>query len=172
MLKGRKKVLGLEDLYQPLEEHYADRLGTALEKAWENEVKKKRAKNKQPSLMAAGLKVYGLQIMFLGSLLLIFEMLFKVTMPIFLGGVVRYYANPDKSNISEAYLYSAGIIACSFFTVLSQHALMLTNLSCGMKIRVSACSIIYRKSLRLSKTALINTTSGQIVNLLSNDVGR
>lgn len=117
LLKGRKKVLELEDLYKPLNEHHADMLGTKLEEAWEEEVEKKRAKNQQPSLMSAGLKVFGFNIMFLGSLLLVFEMLFKVTMPIFLGGVVRYYANPEKSNISEAYWYSAGIIACSFFAV-------------------------------------------------------
>lgn len=172
LLKGRKKILGLEDLYQPLDEHLADKLGCKLEKAWEDEVKKKRAKNKKPSLMSAGLKVYGFDIMFLGCILLVSEMLFKVTMPIFLGGVVRYYANPERSNISEAYWYSAGIIACSFFAVITQHALMLSNLTLGMKVRVSACSIIYRKSLKLSKAALINTTSGQIVNLLSNDVGR
>lgn len=122
--------------------------------------------------MSAGLKVYGWTIMSMGTLLLIFEMLFKVTMPIFLGGIVRYYAAPEGSNISIAYWYSAGIIACSFLTVMSQHALMLSNLSCGMKIRIAACSMIYRKSLKLSKKALINTTSGQIVNLLSNDVGR
>lgn len=117
LLKGRRKVLELDDLYQPLEEHHADKLGTKLEKAWEEEVVKKRAKNKQPSLMSAGLKVFGFDIMFLGSLLLVFEMLFKVTMPIFLGGVVRYYANPERSDISEAYWYSAGIIACSLFSV-------------------------------------------------------
>lgn len=172
LLKGRKKVLGLEDLYQPLEEHHADKLGSKLEKAWEEEVKKKRNKNKKPSLMAAGLKVFGFDIAFLGCLLFTFEMLFKVTMPIFLGGIVSYYAKPERSNISEAYLYSAGIIACSFFSVLSSHSLMLSNLSCGMKMRISACSLIYRKSLKLSKTALIDTTTGQVVNLLSNDVGR
>lgn len=172
LMKGRKKVLGMDDLYQPLPEHLADKLGNKLEKAWEDELKKQRSKNKKPSLMSAGLKVFGFDIIFLGSLLLIFEMLFKVTMPIFLGGVVRYYANPERSNISEAYLFSAGIIACSFFSVCSQHALMLSNLNCGMKIRIAACSMIYRKSLKLSKTALINTTSGQVVNLLSNDVGR
>lgn len=172
LLKGRKKILGLEDLYQPLDDHLADKLGSKLEKAWENEVKRARAKNKKPSLMSAGLKVYGFDILFLGCILLISEMLFKVTMPIFLGGVVRYYANPEHSNISQAYWYSGGIIACSFLAVLTQHSLMLTNLTSGMKIRVSACSMIYRKSLKLSKAALINTTSGQIVNLLSNDVGR
>lgn len=162
----------MEDLYQPLESHLAGKLGTQLEKAWEEEVKKKRAKNKKPSLMAAGLKVYGWNIAFLGCILLTSEMLFKVTTPIFLGGIVRYYANQERSGISEAYWYSGGIIACSFFSVMTQHGLMLTNLTLGMKVRVSACSMIYRKSLKLSKTALINTTSGQVVNLLSNDVGR
>lgn len=172
LLKGRKKELDIEDLYQPLEEHYADQLGSKLEKAWEEETKKKRSKNQKPSLMAAGLKVFGNKIALLGCLLLVFEMLFKVTTPIFLGGIVRYYASPDRSNISEAYLYSAGIIGCSFLNVLCQHSLMLSNLNCGMKIRIAACSMIYRKSLKLSKTALVNTTSGQVVNLLSNDVGR
>jgi ATP-binding cassette subfamily C (CFTR/MRP) protein 4 len=171
LLKGRKKILDLEDLYKPLPDHYADTLGSKLEKAWLEQLSKQRAKNKKPSLMAAGLKVFGFDIIFLGTLLLIFEMLFKATMPIFLGGIVRYYAN-ERSNISEAYLYSAGLIACSFFSVLSQHSLMLSNLTCGMRIRIAACSMIYRKSLKLSKTAMINTTSGQIVNLLSNDVGR
>lgn len=153
-------------------DHYADKLGSKLEKAWQEQLSQQRSKNKKPSLMSAGLKVFGYDILFLGTLLLTFEMLFKATMPIFLGGIVKYYANPERSDISEAYLYSAGLLVCSFLSVLSQHSLMLSNLTCGMRIRIAACSLIYRKALKLSKTAMVNTTSGQIVNLLSNDVGR
>ncbi|KAL5274290.1 ABCC4 family protein [Megaselia abdita] len=74
--------------------------------------------------------------------------------------------------MKEAYLHATGLILCSVFNVLFMHSYMLANIHLGMKIRVAMCSMIYRKSLRLSKTALGDTTAGQVVNLISNDVGR
>ncbi|KAL7050851.1 hypothetical protein ACKWTF_004247 [Chironomus riparius] len=172
LVKGKKKVLGLEDLYQPLEQHKAINLGTKIEKEWESELGKKRAQNKSPSLMKAGLKVFGGELTVYGIFLLLIEMCLKVTSPFLLGGIIRYYANPAESSSNEPYLYAGGLILCSFLNVISAHSLMLSQLNLGLKIRIAACSLIYRKSLRLSKSALINTTSGQVVNLLSNDVGR
>lgn len=89
----------------------------------------------------------------------------------FLLGLIAYYSN-EEHNIETAYLYAAGVILCSALNVIIMHPYMLGTMHTGMKIRVAMCSMIYRKALRLSKAALGNTTAGQVVNLISNDVGR
>ena len=42
----------------------------------------------------------------------------------------------------------------------------------GMWLRVASSGLVYRKMLRLNQEALVSTTAGQIVNLLTNDVQR
>uniref|UniRef100_A0A182V3W3 Uncharacterized protein n=1 Tax=Anopheles merus TaxID=30066 RepID=A0A182V3W3_ANOME len=169
--KGYKKELNTDDLYQPLREHKSDGLGDRLCEAWENEQKQARMKNRKPKLLRAGFRVFGWEIALLGLVLLTLEMLFKVSQPFFLGKLVAYYSR-QQGDITEAYLYAGAVVLCSAINVLFIHPYMLSQLHLGMKLRVAACSMIYRKSLRLSKTALGDTTAGQVVNLLSNDVGR
>lgn len=96
---------------------------------------------------------------------------FRVTQPICLFGMMSYFAGKD-SDLMKAELYAAGLMAGSVFTVVFAHPYMLGVLHLGMKMRVALCSLVYRKALRLSRTALGDTTIGQVVNLLSNDVGR
>ncbi|KAJ8983669.1 hypothetical protein NQ317_003456 [Molorchus minor] len=69
-------------------------------------------------------------------------------------------------------MYAGLIVLATLINVLCIHNYQLRVMHLGMKIRVAACSLIYRKALKLSKTALAETTVGQMVNLLSNDVGR
>jgi ABC-type multidrug transport system fused ATPase/permease subunit len=56
--------------------------------------------------------------------------------------------------------------------IVLAHPFFFQTYRLGMKCRVAACFLIYKKSLRLSQSALSETTVGQMVNLLSNDVNR
>lgn len=170
--KGNKKELQTTDLYQALKEHKSETLGDKLCKSWEKEMLKKSTKGGNPSLMLATVRVFGWPIASLGFILCAIEFLLRVSQPIFLGNLIKYYSSGGTSDKTEAYLYAGAVILCSALTVLSVHPFMLSQLHVGMKLRVAMCSMIYRKALKLSKTALGDTTAGQVVNLLSNDVGR
>ncbi|XP_030373816.1 probable multidrug resistance-associated protein lethal(2)03659 [Scaptodrosophila lebanonensis] len=173
--KGRKKTLNENDLYRALDEHKSDYLGSRLSAAWENELEQKRKKKKNPSLLRASMSVFGWRFAWLGFVLFVVEIGFRVTQPLFLGGLVSYYAdssNQNDDNQTKAYLYALGVILCSALNVLFMHPYMMGILHTGMKMRIAMCSMIYRKALRLSRTALGDTTIGQVVNLISNDVGR
>lgn len=91
--------------------------------------------------------------------------------PIFLGGLISFYSTPGQ-DIYTAYIYAGAVVLSCTLNVVLMHPYVLAQLHCGMKLRVALCSMIYRKSLKLSKNALGETTAGQVVNLLSNDVSR
>ena len=95
----------------------------------------------------------------------------------------------------HAYLYATGVIMGSAFSMLSHHCNFFTCQHMGMQIRVATSSLVYRKArtifitewcfkwinfaiyfckqgLKLSQKGLGQTTIGQMVNLMSNDVSR
>ncbi|KAK9504179.1 hypothetical protein O3M35_010567 [Rhynocoris fuscipes] len=96
----------------------------------------------------------------------------RIAQPLLLGGLISFFTPGSKMTLGEAYGWAVGVILCSGFNVLFMHPYMMAVMHIGMKVRVAACSLIYRKALRLSKMTLGQTTVGQVVNLLSNDVNR
>lgn len=91
--------------------------------------------------------------------------------PLFLAEFLKFFTTSDVT-LQQAYLYAGGVIMCSAINIFVVHPYMMGILHMGMKMRVACCTLIYRKALRLSRTALGSTTIGQAVNLLSNDVNR
>ncbi|XP_075236154.1 putative multidrug resistance-associated protein lethal(2)03659 isoform X2 [Lycorma delicatula] len=182
---GYKRELEVTDLYSPLHEHRSDVLGDKFESTWNDEKAKALRKNREPSLLCVISRIFGWDILLHGIVLACVEVFVRTSQPLFLGRLIRYFTQQQiKSDeekvvstdnlitLEQAYWYAGGVILCSTLSVIIMHPYMMGVFHIGMKIRVGCCSLIYRKALRLSKTALGQTTVGQIVNLLSNDVNR
>lgn len=98
---------------------------------------------------------------------------FRLLQPLALSKLLYLFdQNLIEERKTEAYIYSAIIILLNAIHVLSSNHFFLTVVQVGMKMRIACCSLIYRKALKLSKCSLAETTVGQIVNIISNDVSR
>ncbi|CAH0557333.1 unnamed protein product [Brassicogethes aeneus] len=169
LYKGCKKELDEDDLYKPLKEHESHKLGDRLEDFWKQE----KSTNKHPKLWRAIWNMFKKEIIGYGVLQFFLEFCLRLSQPLAIGQLMNYYQpNQISVTLNEAYMYAAFIVLTSFLGVLVSHCCLFGLQSLGMKIRIACCSLIYRKSLRLSKAALGKTTIGQMVNLLSNDVNR
>ncbi|CAG9825399.1 unnamed protein product [Phaedon cochleariae] len=169
LYKGWNKELDEDDLYQPFEEHVSHRLGDRLEEIWKLE----KLNHSKPSLLRALWVMFRKEIFWHAGWTFILEFFLKMSQPILLGQLIRFY-EPNQTTITlqQAYIYAAGIVLVSLMYVLVSHSFYLSLQHLGMKLRIACCSLIYRKTLKLSKRALVNTTIGQMINLLSNDVNR
>lgn len=91
--------------------------------------------------------------------------------------------------IANMSILSACLVVDAFIMVILSHHAFFGESVVGMRIRVAVSSLVYRKvkefscsnknfntgpiqTLKLTETSLRQTTPGQIVNLLSNDVSR
>ncbi|KAK6195726.1 hypothetical protein SNE40_001091 [Patella caerulea] len=168
---GYERPLEVEDMYNVNTEDSSDTLGDQLEREWFKELAKVKGTKKKPSLLIALIKCFGWRYSVLGFIVLVEEGT-KVVQPLLLGGLIRYFTPDSNMSDKEAYLYAMGVSLCAIVLAVSHHPYFFTVCKIGMQARIACCSLIYKKSLRLSNEALGKTTTGHIVNLLSNDVNR
>ncbi|GLG99917.1 Probable multidrug resistance-associated protein lethal(2)03659 [Gryllus bimaculatus] len=171
--RGYQRDLEVDDLTQPLTEHRSDLLGDVFEKRWSEETRRAaRRGGARPSLTRVLARVFGVQLALYGLVLAAMELGLRVAQPIFLGRLVLSFSSESEVSRDAALGYAAGVVLCSVVDVCVTHPYFMGLSHMGMKMRVGSCSLLYRKALRLSKTALGDTTAGQVVNLLANDVAR
>ncbi|XP_065758084.1 ATP-binding cassette sub-family C member 4-like [Muntiacus reevesi] len=171
---GHKRKLEPDDMYSVLPEDRSQRLGEELQGYWDQEVKRPQKDAQEPSLMKAIVKCYWKSYLIWGVFTFLEEGT-RVVQPIFLGKMISYVENYDPNDsvaLHEAYGYAAGLSACVLVWAVLHHLYFYHIQRVGMRLRVAVCHMIYRKALRLSSSAMGKTTTGQIVNLLSNDVSR
>lgn len=93
-------------------------------------------------------------------------------MPLLLAGMISEFTKYGNGESLKAQIYGGIMVTFIVLGVLLFHPFMMHMMHLAMKMRVAVSSAIYRKALRLSRTALGGTTTGQVVNLVSNDLGR
>ncbi|XP_073750489.1 ATP-binding cassette sub-family C member 4 isoform X4 [Callorhinus ursinus] len=171
---GHKRRLEEDDMYSVLPEDRSRHLGEELQGYWDKEVSRAEKDARKPSLTKAIIKCYWKSYLVLGIFTL-FEEGTKVIQPIFLGKIINYFENHDPTNsvaLHEAYVYATVLSICTLILAILHHLYFYHVQCAGMRLRVAMCHMIYRKALRLSNMAMGKTTTGQIVNLLSNDVNK
>ncbi|XP_013866191.1 ATP-binding cassette sub-family C member 4 [Austrofundulus limnaeus] len=171
---GSKRRLEEEDMYEVLTEDRSENLGQDLQRFWDQEVQKASKEMRTPQLSRVIIRCYWKSYGVLGIFTFIEEAI-KVVQPVILGQVIRFFENYDPDDTTAFYEtlgYAAGMSLCTFGLAVLHHLYFYHVQRAGMKIRVAMCHMIYKKALCLSSSAMGKTTTGQIVNLLSNDVNR
>ncbi|XP_043529381.1 ATP-binding cassette sub-family C member 4-like [Frieseomelitta varia] len=169
---GYRKILQPEDLYTPLYTDRSNVLGDRLERRWNIELENAKKRNTNPSLLRAIFRTFLWEYTLLALIQILNELFIKLGIPILLGGLLRYFRNDTTETFETALLYAAGICIATAVNVVSANQSLFGAFHVGGRIRVAACSVVYRKALRLSKTALGETAPGKVVNLVANDVNR
>ncbi|XP_070832533.1 ATP-binding cassette sub-family C member 4-like [Chaetodon trifascialis] len=171
---GYKRKLEEDDMYKVLPEDASDKLGEELQWYWDREVQQAAKDPRPPSLTKAIVQCYWRSYLLIGIYVFIEEVI-KVIQPLQLGKMIEYFETYDPANTSavhEAYICAASIPLTTITLALLHHLYFYHVQRAGMKIRVAVCHMIYRKALCLNSKAFAKTTTGQIVNLLSNDVNK
>ncbi|CAK9805268.1 Probable multidrug resistance-associated protein lethal(2)03659 [Anthophora plagiata] len=175
LLVGYKRELEEADLYSPLQEDKSSYLGQRIVKNWENEVKRceKKKDSSKPSLFRVLYKCFGKTVMNTGIALFVLEFGIRIVQPFLLARLLRYFSGDRKDWNSDISYYAAAFFFMPLIDAVILHWSLQNLMHVGMKVRVACCTLIYRKILRLSNSVLENETSaGQMVNFLSNDVNR
>ncbi|KAJ3246974.1 ATP-binding cassette sub- C member 8, partial [Borealophlyctis nickersoniae] len=163
--RGSKRDLAPEDFPQVENVDAAETLSNRLMEEWDKEVKRNGSRAK---LWKATLRAFGAQYAVAG-LAYLFEVFFMLGESITLGYLLDWLQKPDRVQW-EGYVWALGLSLCVFCHAFLHHVEFYLGMRAGMQLRVAFIATIYRKCLSLS---IAHTSStGLIVNLVSNDVQR
>ncbi|XP_066267633.1 ATP-binding cassette sub-family C member 4-like [Branchiostoma lanceolatum] len=169
---GYKRTLQEDDMYNILLEDSTQKQADDLEREWQKELDNaKESPERPPSLRRAMARVFRVTIL-LSGLCFLFVDAVRMTQPVVLTWLIGYFSPESTVTTTQAYLYALIISVCAMVAPVIQHSSMFAIMKTGWRMRVACCGLIYRKALKLNHTALGKSNTGQIVNLMSNDVNR
>ncbi|CAD6221999.1 GSCOCT00005266001.2-RA-CDS [Cotesia congregata] len=169
---GYSKILEPEDLFDPLKIDRSSVLGDRLEKQWNLELESTKKSKRRPNFLKTIFRCFAWEYFMFGILHTFNEFILRLGTPLLLGQLLRYFRGTGGSYYNDALMYAGGICLATGINAITLNQSIFGAFHLGGKIRIAVCSVVYRKALRLSTTALGETAPGKIVNLVANDVNR
>ncbi|KAF4091560.1 hypothetical protein AMELA_G00038270 [Ameiurus melas] len=168
MRKGFRKKLKPSDVYQAPSQDAADVLAERLEKEWDREV---ISAKKKPSLLRALSRCFIRPFILFGILLYLGEAT-KTVQPQLLGRIIASFDPYHEPEREQGYFLALGLglLFITRFLLLQPAMFGLHHL--GMQIRIALFSLIYKKTLKLSSRVLDKISTGQLVSLMSANLGK
>ncbi|XP_030628604.1 cystic fibrosis transmembrane conductance regulator [Chanos chanos] len=168
MRKGFREKIRPSDVYQAPTNDTADVLAERLEREWDREV---ASAKKKPSLFRALARCFIWPFMFFGILLYLGEAS-KTVQPQLLGRIIASFDPFHAPERSQGYFLALGLglLFTARFLLLQPAVFGLHHL--GMQVRIALFSLIYKKTLKLSSRVLDKISTGQLVSLMSANLGK
>ncbi|CAG9783009.1 unnamed protein product [Diatraea saccharalis] len=171
--RGYKGALKIEDLWPAREGDHSGRLGDRLEEAWHYEQEKASRNGSKPSLSRAIISSFWVEYLicgiFVGLLYIILWPLIPYTLSLF---IAYFSGEKNPETYKYAHIYNFVMNFLSVLTSVMNNHVNLAQGRIGMRVRIACCSLIYRKILKLDRIGMSKTETGQVINLMSNDVNR
>ncbi|XP_060521459.1 probable multidrug resistance-associated protein lethal(2)03659 [Cylas formicarius] len=164
--KAFKRDLVEDDIYEVIESCKAKKNGDRFEKKW------KRQKNRtNPSLARLMWQCFGIRYVVLGIIRVSAKIFVSVVEPEAIGKLVSYF-NPTQATLTfhDALYYAALMIGAKLLNVFSLQNYILFLQQLAIQIRTCLCSMVYRKALKLTPTAMNEISLGNIITVITKDV--
>ncbi|XP_041974693.1 ATP-binding cassette sub-family C member 4-like [Aricia agestis] len=168
---GNRRDLEEDDLVSPKSIYDSKTVGDALERKWIEEEERAKAKGKKASITKVLVKTFFWSFIPGGLMQFIYVALRTVT-PLIFSELLNYWSANSTMTRETAAFYAGSMVAANLFAAFFNHQ---GNLYChqfGMKLRIAASSLMFRKIMRMNNGSLGETTAGKVVNILSNDLQR
>ncbi|XP_078692979.1 ATP-binding cassette subfamily C member 4-like [Branchiostoma floridae x Branchiostoma belcheri] len=165
--KGYRGRLENEDLY-PLKDKDTSLVVTnEFRPYWERELKKSTPK-KPPSLSKAIIRCYGLRYFLVGFVKL-FDDTLTLVKPILIGYIIKYFEPSSGMTLTDAYMYAGILAGLQVFQVIIGYYEWPVHLW-AFHFETAIMNMANEKCLRLSTGGLSKTSTGQVSNILADDV--
>lgn len=104
------------------------------------------------------------------NLLLLLYSACKILQPLMLSQLVQFVASDEPG--WHGYLYAVAMGLGALLQACCHHQYFWLSSRTGIDVRIALNALIFGKALTLRTAAMSRTTTGQVVNLVSNDSGR